>query len=150
MSRPKTIRIRVAELKIWRQLVDELSEYPMFREADFDCIQIVTKEKTPIPIIKDVEKPIIRLERFIQNNGNRKVGKMKLCLIMKISRPTLNKWLACGFLSEGNQKECSSLQYFDLAKVASKLRNQRNITNSTTKAGDRRKPIPVATGTVSN
>jgi hypothetical protein len=71
MSRPKIIRIHAAELKIWRELADELSEHPLFKEVDFDCIHIVSKEKTPDPIIKDVEKPIIRLERFIQNNGNR-------------------------------------------------------------------------------
>jgi hypothetical protein len=89
MSRPKTIRIHAAELKIWQALADELSEHPLFRKADFDCIHIVSKARTPVPIIKDIEKPIIRLKRFIQNNGNRKVGKQKLCEIMKISRPTL-------------------------------------------------------------
>jgi hypothetical protein len=90
---------------------------------------IVSKTQTPDPIIKDVEKPIIRLKRFIQNNGNREVGKLKLCEIMKISHPTLNKWIDDGLISGGYQKEPWSRQQFDLSKVASELRNQRNITN---------------------
>ena len=82
----------------------------------------------PDPVIKDVEKPITRLERFIINNGNQAVGKQKLCEIMKISRPTLNKWIEDEFISKGNKKEPWSLQQFDLQKVVSELKNQRNIT----------------------
>jgi hypothetical protein len=63
------------------------------------------------------------LERFILNNGNRKVGKQELCRIMKISRPTLNKWISADLISEGFSKKCSSIQTFDLQKVASELEN---------------------------
>jgi hypothetical protein len=62
------------------------------------------------------------LERFITNNGNRMVGKQKLSEIMKITRPTLNKWLNDGFISEGYRENSWSLQQFDLKKVASELK----------------------------
>ena len=128
MPRPKIIRINAAELEIWQDLADELSEHPLFKNCDFDCIEIVSKERMPDPVIKDVEKPITRLERFIINNGNQAVGKQKLCEIMKISRPTLNKWIDDEFISKGNKKEPWSLQQFDLQKVVSELKNQKNIT----------------------
>jgi len=128
MPRPKTIRINAAELNIWQDLSNELSEHPLFKECDFSSIHIVSKERMPDPVIKDIEKPITRLERFIQNNDNRSVGKKKLCEIMKISRPTLNKWIEDEFISKGKQKEPWSLQQFDLEKVASELKKQKNIT----------------------
>jgi hypothetical protein len=128
MPRPKIIRINAAELNIWRELANELSGNPLFKECDFDNVEIVSKERTPDPVIKDIEKPIIRLERFIRNNGNRSVGKKNLCEIMKISRPTLNKWIDDEFISKGNKKESWSLQQFDLKKVVSELKKQRNIT----------------------
>ena len=128
MPRPKTIRINVAELNIWRELADELSNHPLFKECNFDCIEIVSKERMPAPVIKDIDKPITRLERFIQNNGNRSVGKKKLCEIMKISRPTLNKWIEDEFISKGDKEESWSLQQFDLEKALSELKKQKNIT----------------------
>ena len=45
MSRPKTIRINAATLKIWRDLSDELFDHPLFQKCNFDCVEIVSKEK---------------------------------------------------------------------------------------------------------
>jgi hypothetical protein len=90
MSRRKKITIKASELHVWRELAEELYHHPLFQEADFDAVEIVTLKRNPDPQIKDIENPIIRLERFVRNNGNRMVGKQKLCEIMKISRPTLN------------------------------------------------------------
>jgi hypothetical protein len=129
MPRPKTYRIDAAELNIWSDLAEELSKNPIFKDCDFDRVEIVAHQRTPAPIIKDVEQYIIRIERFILNNGNRTVGKTKLCEILKISRPTLNKWIDDEFLSDGYQKAPGALRQFDLSKVASELKMQRNITN---------------------
>ena len=128
MPRPKIIRINAAELNIQKELTNELSEHPLFKECDFDHVEIVSKERTPDPVIIDIEKSIVRLERFIQNNGNRSVGKKNLCEIVKISRPTLNKWIEDEFISKGKKKEPWSLQQFDLEKVVSELKEQKNIT----------------------
>jgi hypothetical protein len=85
MPRRKIIKINAAELNIWRELAKELLQHPLFQEADFDTVEIL--KRNPDPQIKDIESPIMRLERFVRNNGNRTVGKQKLCAIMKISRP---------------------------------------------------------------
>ena len=106
----------------------ELKTHQLFQDADFDDIHIVSKQRSPDPLIMmDVEKPIVRLERFIRNNGNRMVGKQKLCEIMKISRPTLNKWIDDEFISKGQRKEPWSRQQFDLETVVSELKKQQNI-----------------------
>jgi len=127
MPRRKIIRINAAELNVWKGLWEELNNHPLFQEADFDRIEIVSLKRNPDPRIIDAETPIIRLERFIRNNGNRKVGKQKLCEIMKISRPTLNKWIDDEFISKGQQKEPWSRQQFNLETVASELKKQQNI-----------------------
>ena len=75
MPRQKIIRINAAELNVWRDLADELFKHPLFHECDFDCVEIVSKIRTPDPVIKDIDKHIIRLERLIRNNKNRTVGK---------------------------------------------------------------------------
>jgi hypothetical protein len=128
MPRRKILRINAAELAVWRDLADELHKHPIFHNCNFDHVEIVSTECPLDPVIKDVEKPITRLERFVRNNGNRSVGKQELCEIMKISRPTLNKWIEDEFISKGAKKEPWSLQKFDLDKVASELKKQRNTT----------------------
>ena len=127
MPRRKIIRVPASELKVWRELWEELRHHPLFQEADFNTVEIVAKKRNPDPRIADVETPIIRLERFIRNNGNQTVGKQRLCQILKISRPTLNKWIDDEFISRGEQKEPWSWQQFDLLTVLSELKKQQNI-----------------------
>jgi len=127
MPRRKTIRIHAAELKCWDKVFNELKNHPLFQEADFDNIHIVSKQRSPDPRIMDVATPIKRLERFIQNNGNQTAGKQRLCKIMKISRPTLNKWIDDELISKGQKKEPWSWQQFDLQIVLSELKKQQNI-----------------------
>jgi Mg2+ and Co2+ transporter CorA len=121
MPRRKLITIYASNLDICEELINKLRDRELFKDCDFDTVMICAMQKELAPTIKDVEKPIIRLERFILNNGNRNVGKQELCRIIKISRPTLNKWLNAGFISEGFSKKCSSIQTFDLQKVAFEL-----------------------------
>ena len=127
MPRRKIIRIDAAELKCWDKLWEELGHHPLFQDADFDNIYIVSKQRSPDPRILDVAAPIKRLERFIQNNGNQTAGKQRLCKIMKISRPTLDKWIDDELISKGLKKEPWSWQQFDLQTVVSELKKQQNI-----------------------
>ena len=125
MPRRKILRINADELSIFRELSDELYQHPVFHECDFTTIEIVAKKRSPDPKISDIEKYIRRLEQFIRNNGNRNVGKQDLCKIIKISRPTLNKWLDDEFISKGKTKEVyAGNQSFDLKKVLDELKIQ--------------------------
>ena len=124
MSRRKIIRIHAAELNCWKEIWEELGDHPLFQGADFDNIYIVSKERSPDPQIMNVGAHIKRLERFIQNNGNQTAGKQRLCQIMKISRPTLNKWIDDELISKGQKDEPWSRQQFDLKTVLSELKKQ--------------------------
>ena len=94
MPRRKIMRINAAELAVWSELAEELHKHPVFCDCDFTTVEIVALKRNPEPSIGiDLKNPILRLERFVQNNGNRSVGKQELCKIMKISRPTLNRWI---------------------------------------------------------
>jgi hypothetical protein len=131
MPRRKIIKIKASELHVWRELAEELYQHPLFQEADFDTVEIVALKRNPDPQIKDIESPIMRLERFVRNNGNRTVGKQKLCAIMKISRPTLNKWIDDEFISKGTTKEpWAGHQKFDLGTVIKELKKQKNTTEN--------------------
>ena len=105
MPRRKTLRINADELTIFRELTKELYEHPIFSECDFTTIEIVAKKRNPDPIITDVEKHVRKLERFINNNGNRNVGKQELCKIIGVSRPSSNKWIDDELISKGKRKK---------------------------------------------
>lgn len=127
MSRRKIYRIDASELKVWRQLSDELYQHPIFKECDFETVEIVALKRNPEPHIVDVDRPVRYLERFIINNGNSSVGKQKLCSILKISRPTLNKWIDDEFISKGKTKEpWAGHQSFDLKIVLEELKKQQD------------------------
>jgi len=64
MPRRKIIRIHAAELNVWGDLCEELGNHPLFQDADFDRIEIVSLKRNPDLRIIDVETPIIHLERF--------------------------------------------------------------------------------------
>jgi hypothetical protein len=125
MPRRKILRINADELSIFGELAKELHEHPIFSECDFTTIEIVAKKRNPDPIIADVEKHIRKLERFINNNGNQSVGKQKLCKIIGVSRPSLNKWIDDELISKGKTKEVyAGNQSFDLKKVLEELKIQ--------------------------
>ena len=125
MPRRKILRMHAAELPIFLELVKMLHKHPVLKDSDFTTLELVAKKKSPEPKIADIEKHIRRLEQFIRNNGNRNVGKQDLCKIIKISRPTLNKWLDDKFISKGKTKEVyAGNQSFDLNKVLDELKIQ--------------------------
>ena len=125
MPRRKILRINADELPIFRELVEVLHEHPIFHECDFTTIEIVAKKRNPEPKIADVEKHIRKLERFIQNNGNRNVGKQELCKIIGVSRPSLNKWIDDELISKGKTKEVyAGNQSFDLKTVLEEFKIQ--------------------------
>jgi len=90
MPRPKTIRIHAAILKVWQDLSNELRDHPLFKNCEFSSIHIVSKKRMPDPVIKDVDKPITRLERFIINNGNQAVKNRRKSQREQVK--TMKKW----------------------------------------------------------
>jgi len=101
MPRRKKQIIKAKELRIFQDLVSELSENPELAEDyDLESIEITIKKKIA-PIIKDVDKAIKNLQhyyaankQFIETvNGKQIIFKSDLAKMMKVSRPTLDRWI---------------------------------------------------------
>ncbi len=132
MPRRKQIKIRATDTSINEVIVSELSKNPILA-ADYDMksIEIIIKKKAP-PFIKDVDKAIKNLQyyyaankQFIETfNGKQLIFKMDLAKMMKISRPTLDRWIKNEFIKPspipGTPFEC-----FQIDEVIEQLRKQK-------------------------
>ena len=131
MPRRQQITIPVEKLSVYDSLIEELSENPLWDDYDLDTLKLtVLKNKLP-PRIKDVDKTIKNLKWYAvvySNcieifNGQQIVNKKDLARIMKISRPTLDKWIKDGFIRP--LKIDSTLEVFPLDAVLEQLEKQR-------------------------
>ena len=102
MPRRKQLKISAKDLMVYDSLVNELQKNPVFSDCDFSTLEITAcSKKLPPRIIEvNLNKAIRNLERQIAFNGTDKIHNKKgLSKAMGISRPTLDKWCECGFIS---------------------------------------------------
>ncbi|MFR9165040.1 MAG: hypothetical protein ACLVKO_01985 [Dysgonomonas sp.] len=103
MPRRKKHVLKGRELEIYRSLVEELSQNPELADYDMNTIEI-TLLKNLTPQIRNIDKAIANLKRYIAINGKNitiingepSVFKRDIIKMMKISRPTLDKWIKDG------------------------------------------------------
>lgn len=132
MPRHKIVKLSIEnlaeeELQAYKQLVETLQENPQYNEFDFSTIKITISHKRPPERIQNIDKKIENLERYIAINGNSELTKNKLCMALKITFPTLDKWLSAKFISRGNTyKPWKGWEYFDLNKVLVELKAYRD------------------------
>lgn len=132
MPRRKQITLRAKDLSIFDQLASELSKNPeIASDYDMNSIEITIKKKIT-PYIKDADKAISNLQhyyaanrQFIKTiNGKQLISKNQLAKMMKVSRPTLDKWLEHGFIKpsriEGLHFDC-----FQIEEVIEQLHKQK-------------------------
>lgn len=93
MPRRKRHIIHLQDLDIYKELVNELLQKEELADYDITTLEISILKNNPPPKIQDPQKAIKNLERYIAINGDKDVLKSKLFKIMKVSRPTLDKWL---------------------------------------------------------
>lgn len=106
MARLKVKIIDIHELKCKEAIIDELKSRVGFENFDFNKVSILVKSKSPPPFIADVDKAIKSLERFYSCNRHliktfnleQIIRRKQLAEMLGISRPTLNKWIASGFI----------------------------------------------------
>jgi hypothetical protein len=66
-------------------------------------------------------------KEFIQVfNGEAMVSKKDIAKMLKISRPTLNKWIKDGFIAPVKSKVISNLEIFPPCIILEQLLNQKN------------------------
>ena len=101
MPRRKKQIIKAKELWIFQDLVSELSKNPeLAEEYDMETIEISIKKKYQ-PYIQDVERVIRNIQyyyaankQYIKTfNGKQLIFKKDIAKMMKVSRPTLDKWI---------------------------------------------------------
>ena len=131
MPRHRQITIPVEKLTVYEELINELSENPIWEDYDLDIVKLTILKKKAPPHIKDVEKAIENLKWYVAINNSRietfegqKIINIKdLAKMMKISRPTLDKWIRDGFIQP--KKLARSLEIYPVDTVLEQLEKQR-------------------------
>ena len=132
MPRRKQITISVEELNVYDTLIEELSENPVLDDYDLSTVELTILKKKPPPQIKDVDKAIENFKKYVAANrnlfemfeGQQIINKKNLAKMMKVSRPTLDKWIRDGFIQP--KKLSRSLEIFPINTVLEQLEKQRN------------------------
>lgn len=123
MPRRKRHTIKAQDLDICKALVRELSAKDELADFDMATIEISILKNKADPKIQDPEKAVKNLERYIAINGDKDVLKSKLFKIMKVSRPTLDKWIGDELLKPTYTKgQFDYWKYFNLKDVVSQLK----------------------------
>jgi hypothetical protein len=114
--------------------VSELQKNPeLAADYDMNTIEISVKKKIT-PRIQNIDKAIGNLKRYIMVNkefiqvfnGEAMVSKKDIARMLKISRPTLNKWIKDGFITPIKSKTISNIEILPPGIILEQLLNQKN------------------------
>ena len=105
MPRRKQYKILARQTAIHDTIVSELQKNPELADYDMETIEISVKKKIT-PRILNIDKAIDNLTRYIAVNkefiqivnGEAIVSKKDIAKMLRISRPTLDKWIRDGFI----------------------------------------------------
>jgi len=106
MSRPKQLRLKIGDLSFGSALKCDLARMKVLSGYDLDSVELVVKQKSE-PYIVDVERAMKNLVQYEANNRHliptlsdeQIITKKLLVRMMKISRPTLDRWIDAGFIT---------------------------------------------------
>ena len=133
MPRRKQYKIPARQTAIYDAIVTELQKNPELADYDMETIEISVKKKIT-PRIRDIDKAIDNLKRyiavnkeFIQTvNGEAIVSKKDIAKMLKISRPTFDKWIRDGFIIPVQSNVLPNTEIFPPDLILKQLQNQKN------------------------
>ena len=133
MPRRKQYKISTRQTAIHDTIVSELQKNPELADYDMETIEISVKKKIT-PRIRNIDKAIDNLTRYIVVNkefiqivnGEAIVSKKDIAKMLKISRPTLDKWIREGFVSPTKSKVLPNTEIFPPDLILKQLQNQKN------------------------
>ena len=133
MPRRKQYKILARQTAIYDVIVAELQRNPELADYDMETIEISVKKKIT-PRIRNIDKAIDNLTRYIVVNkefiqivnGEAIVSKKDIAKMLKISRPTLDKWIREGFVSPTKSKVLPNTEIFPPDLILKQLQNQKN------------------------
>lgn len=133
MPRRKQYKISARQTTIYETIVAELQKNPELADYDMETIEISVKKKIT-PRIRDIDKAIDNLKRYILVNkefiqivnGEAIVSKKDIAKMLKISRPTLDKWIRDGFITPAQSNVLPNVEVFPPDLILEQLQNQKN------------------------
>lgn len=133
MPRRKQYKISARQTSIYDVIVAELQQNPELADYDMGTIEISIKKKIT-PRIQDIDSAITNLKRYIAINrehiqtvnGEMIVTKKDIARMLKISRPTLDKWIREEFITPIQSSVLSDTKIFPPDQILKQLQNKKN------------------------
>ena len=133
MPRRKQYKISAMQTAIYDVIVSELQKNPELADYDMETIEISVKKKIT-PRIQNVDLAINNLTRYIAVNkeyiqtinGEMLVSKKEITKMLKISRPTLDKWIKEKFITPVRSEVLPNAEVFPPDLILKQLQNQKN------------------------
>jgi hypothetical protein len=133
MPRRKQYKILVRQTAIYDIIVSELQKNPELADYDMETIEISVKKKIT-PRIRNIDKAIDNLKRYIAVNkefiqivnGEAIVSKKDIAKMLRISRPTLDKWIRDGFIISAQSNVLPNTEIFPPELILKQLQNKKN------------------------
>lgn len=123
MARRKKVSIRIQDLSksLQELLLQDLKGKDQFNDVNLSTIVIVGTQKL-IEVSKNINRAFSDLRKYMKSKSDDELyvyGKTGLCKVLKISRPTLDKWIQEGIIKhhDGLEHNVVNLKY-----VAKQLR----------------------------
>jgi predicted DNA-binding transcriptional regulator AlpA len=134
MPRRKLYKILAKDTFIYDTIVSELQNNPeLAANYDMTTIEISVKKKIT-PRIQNIDKAIDNLTRYIAinkqyietHNGETLVFKKDIIKMLKISRPTFDKWIKDGFIIPQKSKHFREWKLFPPEEILRQLQKHKN------------------------
>ena len=133
MPRRKQYKISARQTAIYDVIVAELQQNSELADYDMGTIEISIKKKIT-PRIQDIDSAIANLKRYLAINkeqiqiinGEMIVTKKDMARMLKISRPTLDKWIREEFIIPVQSSVLSDTKIFPPDQILKQLQNKKN------------------------
>ena len=133
MPRRKQYKISARQTAIYDVVVAELQQNPELADYDMETIEISLKKKFT-PRIQNIDLAIDNLKRYLAINkeqiqtinGEMIVAKKDIARMLKITRPTLDKWIRDGFITPVQSIVLPDIKIFPPNQILEQLQNQKN------------------------
>jgi hypothetical protein len=132
MPRRKQKTIQLSDLQCRDALIEELRKNLLLGDYDMDTIEITIKENYHPRINKDIDELIDTLQRQYAANrhslevyeGIEIITNTELAKLMKVSRPTVNRWIKDGLIKPSARIHMP-FPVYEIADVVEQLRKQK-------------------------
>jgi DNA-binding transcriptional regulator YiaG len=133
MPRRKQYKISARQTAIYDVIVAELQQNPELADYDMGTIEISIKKKIT-PRIQNIDLAIANLKRYIAINkeliqtvnDEMIVSKKEIARMLKISRPTLDKWIMEEFITPVQSSVLRDTIIFPPDQILKQLQNKKS------------------------